>query len=350
MVSRLFLLAVAIVCGLSQSQAPSSPPEAPTGYHALVDAYRVSGPAEVRLLLEMPRERISAEVARAIADNSGWQWSDLRAAAMLHTEAAFSRVRNDNTGAADAHLVLAQRLLTRVTSLSPPQEDFEWRWHLAVAGMLEELRVRGLPKRLNDYASARWATQRGREMYVRGLQFEARGNAEGRVLRPGDSVLMIPPDRLQSHWFVLAASAFTAALKEDPTLGAAALHLGRIRTIQGHRGDAIALLQQSLGHVDPAVVYMSALLLGSLEEREERFDAAEKFYRQALSAFPYGQSAPLALAQLLSRTGRDGAARSTLLQRLTTPPRAIEPSWAYGAAPEVENGTRVGLLRAETWK
>jgi hypothetical protein len=348
-----FVLASCVLCAASlaaRGMAQSHPPNPPLEYRALVEAYRESGPAEVEQLLTIPRDLIGPAVDEAVAEQSGWSWDDLRGAAMLHTEVGVRMARSRDARNADFHLLSAQRLLARVTALSPPQEDFEWRWHFAVPAMLDELRAPGIAKRLYVYAAAKWKGRGGRTKYVRGIQLESRGNAGGRVLRPGESVLATGPEQLQSHWFVLAAEAFAGALRDEPKLGAAALHLGRIRMIQGQRSEATELLRRALDDVDPAVVYMAALLLGSLEERNDHFGEAETMYRRALSAFPYGQSAPIALAQLLSRTGRDAEAQATLVRRLTTTPRAIEPSWAYAAGPSVEGGTRVGLLRAETWK
>ena len=334
----------------ARATAQAQPASPPLEYRTLVESYRVSGPAEVDQLLSLPRDRINPAVDQAIADKSGWNWDDLRGAAMLHTEAALRLARGRDGRSADFHLLAAQRLLARVTALAPPQEDFEWRWYMALSAVLEELRSPAIAKRIRVYAAARWRGREGRAKYVRGIQLESRGNAGGRVLRPGQSGFTTGPEQLQSHWFSLAAEAFAGALRDEPKLGAAALHLGRIRMIQGQRGEAAVLLRGALDDIDPSVVYMAALLLGSLSERDGQFDDAEKLYRQALAAFPYGQSAPIALAQLLSRTGRDAEAHATLARRLTTGPRAIEPSWAYAAGPSVEGGTRVGLLRAETWK
>jgi tetratricopeptide (TPR) repeat protein len=138
-------------------------------------------------------------------------------------------------------------------------------------------------------------------------------------------------------------------LQQDPSLHAAALHLGRIRMLQGQRLEAATLFRSALASVDPSVAYLAALFLGSLEEREERFGEAEAFYRDAVRRVPYGQAAPLALAQLLSRTGREVEARQVLAARLQTRTVIVEPMWAYGP-PDEDPATQIDLLRMEVWK
>jgi hypothetical protein len=119
--------------------------------------------------------------------------------------------------------------------------------------------------------------------------------------------------------------------------------------LQENSGEAAAFFRAALTDVDPAVRYLAALFLGTLEERDRHFDAAEKLYRDAVRYLPYGQSAPLALSELLSRTGREADARRVLSTRLLRMnAEVLEPFWAYG--PEEVPATRFDLLRVEVWK
>jgi tetratricopeptide (TPR) repeat protein len=119
--------------------------------------------------------------------------------------------------------------------------------------------------------------------------------------------------------------------------------------LQGNAIEAAALFRSALTDVDPAVRYLASLFLGTLEERDQHVDAAEKLYREALNYVPYGQSAPLALSELLSRTGREADARRVLAARLLRiNTEVLEPFWAYG--PEDVPATRFDLLRVEVWK
>jgi tetratricopeptide (TPR) repeat protein len=215
---------------------------------------------------------------------------------------------------------------------------------------VDALGGRGTRKRLDEYAWSKWGHDAARAQFVRGLGLEYRGAREGRILAPGESATFSRGDGREVY-FVPAAAAFSEALKEDPELLAAALHLGRLRMLDGHRDEAAALFRSALADADPSVAYLGALFLGSLEERAERFDDAERLYRDALTRVPYGQSAPLALAELLSRTGREAEARKALADRLLrVDASVIEPLWTYVTTPDQEIGTRFDLLRMEVWK
>jgi tetratricopeptide (TPR) repeat protein len=319
-------------------------------YRAIVDAYRREGNAQITQVLEMPRADVRRFVGVATEASSPWSWEEQRAAAMLHSEAALQLIASRDAGGADEHLELAQRLLARVAERAPAQDDYAWRWHRVMIPLVAELGARGLAPRLRAYADARWGRNAALASFLHGLQAEWHGNSEGRILAPGSAAAFVRAEDRQDHWFASAALAYSEALRQDPSLEAAALHLGRVRMIQGHRTEAAGLFKNAVDASDPAVAYMAALFLGSIEEREEHFDEAEKWYRQAAAKVPYGQSAPLALAQLLSRAGRDEEGRALLAARLKSPTRSMDPLWAYVARPDQELGTRFDLLRVEVWR
>lgn len=322
-----------------------------TDYRALVDSYRSNGAAEIDRVLTTPREELDRAADAAGSPTSPWDWQEVRAAAMLHSEAAVRALRALDPGAAGFQITLAQRLLNHVVSRSRTQEDFAWRWYTVVPRLLGSLGESSVRKRLEAYAAIRWGYDVARGKYVRGLGFESTGAREGQaILRPGASGAFTTTER-QASWFVPAAAAFADALKENPHWRAAAVHLGRIRMLQGQRDEAATLFRSALEDADPSVAYLAALFLASLEERAERFASAETLYRNAVARIPYGQSAPLALAELLSRTGRDAEARDTLAARLLKPGAAVsEPLWTFASAPDQEVGTRFDLLRMEVWK
>jgi len=314
---------------------------------ALVDAYRRNGRPEVAQLMSQPRPAVQSTADAALSDPA-WKWDELRAAAMLYAEAAVEAQRKKDSGAADFYLTIGQKFIERTYSVERTQASFAARWYGTVAQLVDLYGGRGLAKRLADYAQSKWPQSSAQASLRRGLQLEARGARDGAVLEPGQSTVFKGVE-LQSTWFVPAAEAFGDAIKGDPGRGAAAVHLGRLRMLERKRDEAAALFRTALDDDEPAVAYMAALFLGSLEEREEHYDAAEKLYRQAIARFPYGQSAPLALAELLSRSGR-AADASAALAVLRPGFRAIEPLWVYCAMPDEELGTRFDLLRAEVWK
>lgn len=341
-------LALGIVLCASVAHAAIAALPAAADHRTLVDEYRKDGTPQIEQLLGMPAADVQREVVAALSAASGWSWEELRGAAMLHTEAALRAQKNKDGGGADLHIGLAQKLLDRVVDLSPPQKDFAWRWYFVVPRLLAAVGAGGLGKRVGQYGESKLPREPARASYLRGLGFEATGAREAVVPEPGESSVFSGSIRVEAY-LVPAAEAFADALKQDGALRCAALHLGRIRMLQGQRDEAAALFRTAMDDVDPAVAYLAALFLGSLEELNGRFDAAETLYRNALRRIPWGQSAPLALSELLSRTGREAAAREILAERLKLT-GIVEPLWAYAANPTGELGTRFDLLRMEVWK
>ncbi len=182
------------------------------------------------------------------------------------------------------------------------------------------------------------------------MLFELQGCLRGSELaavRPGKpaSELLLP------RWFNPASRILEEILNTEPGILGAALHLGRMRMIEGRAEEAAGYFERAQKSVDPRVRYLATLFLGSLDERAGRLDDAEKRYREALAAYGWGQAAHLALAQLLSRTGRDQEARALLIDRFgDRTVRVIEPLWTYLAGPDDELGARFDELRAEVWR
>jgi len=295
----------------------------------------------------MPREELTTAVDQAVRNTTGWPWEDLRAAAMLHSETCVTAADKGRT--CEFQIMQAERLLERTIGLSPRQEDFVWRWYHAMAPMLNALGQKSLARGIETQAAEKWRLDRARAAYVQGLELESKGAHEP-ITQTSTGPNAYDKAGARAGHFAQAGELFTRALQQRPDLTAAALHLGRIRMLQGNAGQAAALFRSALADVDPAVRYLAARFLGSLEERVGRFEAAEKLYRDALEYVSYGQSAPLALSELLSRTGREVEARSVLAARvLRMNAEVLEPFWAYGPTDEAP-ATRFDLLRVEVWK
>lgn len=330
----------------------ATPPAAaqPAAYRTLVDSYRMHGADEIDAVLGMSREAAAAAVDGALSKSESWSWDELRAAAMLHSQACVVALKKDHADACDLHLGLAQRLLQRTVALSPPQEDFDWRWHMVMSEVLRNLGGKKLAAELAVDTRRIWEQDIARTDYLRGLQYELKAAREGiasTVVGPA----MFARSGSQAGYLAAAADLFARALKQKPELRAAALHLGRVRMLQDQGTEAASLFRSALASVDPCVRYLAALFLGSLEERDQRFDGAEHLYREAISLVPWGQSASLALAELLSRRGRDAEARQVLAQRLLHEDADIlDPFWVYTAAPDEALASHFDLLRMEVWK
>ncbi len=87
-----------------------------------------------------------------------------------------------------------------------------------------------------------------------------------------------------------------------------------------------------------------------LEEQDGRFDQAEARYRAAMSTFAWGQSGPLALAHLLSRTNREAESRAVTKRMLERRGPKADPLWTYLSSPGSEPGAVLHLIRAELWQ
>ena len=145
-----------------------------TNYRALVESYRRNGGDEIDRVLRVRREVIDRAVDDALSAPAGWAWNELRAAAMLHSEAAISALRAKDSPACDLHITFAQRLLDRVVSLSRAQQDFAWRWYMIAPHLVGSLGEKGIGKRLDAYAREKWGRDTARTQYLRGLEFESK--------------------------------------------------------------------------------------------------------------------------------------------------------------------------------
>ncbi len=342
---RSYVSAALILLSAHVTVAPRASAQ-PASYRALVQSYRELGGAETNALRAMSREAVAAAVDEAISGASSWAWEDLRAAAMLHCEACVTATDKGST--CEFQIMQAERLLERTMRLSPRQEDFAWRWYHVMPRVLDSVGQKSLALGIETQAAQKWHLDMARAEYLQGLELESKGSHEPTALTAVGPNAYDKAGARATH-FVRASELFTTALQRRPDLTVAALHLGRIRMLEDKNEQAAALFRSALIDVDPSVRYLAALFLGSLEEREGRFDAAEKLYRDAMQSMPYGQSAPLALSELLSRTGREAEARSALTARvLRMNAQVVEPFWAYG--PDGDTATEFDLLRVEVWK
>jgi hypothetical protein len=317
-------------------------------YHALVDAYRKDGAPQVEQLLAVSRQEADRAVTAALSSSSGWPWEDIRAAAMLHTEAGLRGQKNKDSRGAEFHVTLAQKLLDRVVELSRPQKDYAIRWYDVVPRMLRTLGGGGLGTRLQAYGESKWGRDPARASYTRGLGFEATAAREGVIPEPGETSLFSGSTRSKRTWYRRRKRSRT---RSSRTLSSTAPRC--ISAASGCcRGSATRQRCSSASRWTTWIQQWRTLrryFSDPLRSGNERFDAAEKLYSDALRRIPWGQSAPLALSELLSRTGRGREAREVLAGRFKLA-GIVEPLWGYAANPAEELGTRFDLLRMEVWK
>lgn len=334
--------------------APARPfAQPPPTYRQIVDRYRTSANDGVERMLALAEAARSAGVEQAVSASGpdAWSWEELAAAAMMHTDAGFYFLSKQEPGM--PHLLIAEKLLDHALIATRGHAAFVRRWYDVVERVIRRYgdapNAKWFAARYTDRFRDRPQTAKALAAYYRGVFAELDGCQKGEFLTI--TGLTESGGHLVQRYFVPAARELEAALSLDADLLDAALHLGRIRMLEGRDGDAIALFDRAAGSETRAVAYLAHLFLGSLAERTARWDAAEKSYRAAVATFPAGQSASIALAQLLDRRGRvveaDGLIAAQLARRSS---QVVEPWWAYFDEAMPEAVLAVRLLRAETAK
>ncbi len=318
------ILAIGVSAGLGSRLAAARQLD----YRTLVESYRTGTASTTERIAAVPAGDLEASVERAVEDRTGaWDWQAIRAAAVLHTELWYRALLEKREPAFD-HLSASVRLFERLSDLEPRQVEYIDRWRQIVAGLL--------PKLTNATAAANFVVrtaqtfplapsrQHAARAFAAGLDAERR--AVERTVRSG---LLTWSDDSPARWAAAAVSAYSEALKRDPSFEMASLHLGRVRMLQGNGDDAAPYFERATGAGDPRVRYLAHLFLGSLAERNARYAVAERAYLEAMRAYPFGQSASLALSQLLSRTGREADARQLLALFTSRKGGSVEPLWTY---------------------
>ena len=145
----------------------------------------------------------------------------------------------------------------------------------------------------------------------------------------------------------LAEHQFEDVLRREPSFTPAALHLGRLRLLEGKPDKAAALLSAAATGEDPRVRYLALLFSGAIHERGGRVAQAEHCYREAVAEYPRGQSAVLALSALLDRHGRSDDARVLVEAHFTRDQKHLDPLWTYLAQPERQRALLFDELRDE---
>lgn len=340
----LFVLLIAAV-----PRADAQPADA---YRTLVDDYRRYGASAVTAATNLGEPAVTAAVDAALSDKATppWTWEELRAAAILHTEAALQFVQRAELSPANVHLTAAARLLDGVTVRAPAQQDYAYRWHDLMGSWLRQLGARGMADVVRRRQRDRFGEAPARARFTSGVNYEILGSIDSTAASSQDIGFLGQHGELPSRWWITAAREFESALTADEQFLPAALHLGRIRMLQERPADAAPLLRRAASSSDPRVRYLASLFLGAIAERQDRLDEAETLYRDGVALYPWGQSAHLALAELLSRTGRDTDARTLLIDKFGRAPRIIEPLWTYLLKPGQEPATLWDEIRCEVWK
>ena len=340
----LLCFAVLITVGAGRELPPAG--RTATAYRQLVDDYRHRSGASVErasTLVETEIQSVIDAALNARDDSPPWMGEELRAAAMLHTDVCLWLLKSGRADAALVHLNAARRIVEAALR-DRSSQPFASLWYRNVSEILIKVGAPAWGTELTTRSRPVLAHSKGEAAFVRGLEMEIVA-CEVDAGVPVDGIGMRLSTPLNA-----AAAHFEEALRQDASLHKAALHLGRSRLFLGALGDARRWLEAATHSPLASDRHLAFLYLGSMEERDARLDQAEAHYRAAMSAFPWGQSGPLALARLLSRTSRETESRAIVGKMLDQRGLTVDPLWTYLASPGSEPGTVLDLIRAEIWQ
>jgi tetratricopeptide (TPR) repeat protein len=345
MPSRALLWCAVVMTVGAGPQVPSAGPAG--AYRQLVDDYRHQSAASLQRASALAPAEIRSfvdEVLTGAGEPAAWTGTDMLAAAMLHTDVCFWLLRSGSADGAFAHLNAALRLVEAAAPRDGSLQALASLWYPNVSALLTKsgapvwgANVLKRSQAVLSYSEGYAAFSRGLGLEIVACQVDAGVPAHGFGMR-----LSTP--------LHAAAGFYEEALRRDASLHEAALHLGRTRILLGDLADARRWLEVATQSPLAGDRYLAFLYLGSMEEQDGRFDQAEVRYRAAMSAFPWGQSGPLALARLLGRTNREAESRAVTKRMLEQRGPKVDPLWTYLTSPGSEPGAVLHLMRAKLWQ
>ena len=273
-------------------------------YWAVVKKYQAGQTAPaIKEMSSWPQDRIAkvqatqfqpeAALDDLLMSKTEWKPASLRAAAMLHTEVGLAAVKRSALTLFQFHAGIADGWLNLADNRKPAiPGGLRSRWNVTVARVFlinsEFPAAEAFLERLNT----KIANDPG-VMLAFGTAKESRA-------------MRMTPDlqREREELRSAAASLFERALAIDATLVEARLRLARIALDRGDDAGAekeLAAVKQA--SKTPSHVYLVNLWLGQIRERQKNWNAAADLYVEAIKLLPDGQSAYVALADVLKANG-----------------------------------------------
>jgi tetratricopeptide (TPR) repeat protein len=334
---RLRSVVAVLVLVVSLVPAGVATPSAQSEYRSMVEEYRSGRRGVLDKVGAADAAQIDGwlELARS-TDGKAWDWETLRAAAIMHTEAWSAALRDQRNDAAKLHLETSIRLFERVRDLAPPQSDFIDRWRTVVSGLLRKTVNKGLADDFDQRTAPSFPADTARQAAMRSflLGLEAERDASSAFV-PSDYIASASFGMRQQSW-ASALTAYQDARQRNPDDKLTLLHLGRVRMRLNSWADARRDFTQAATASDPRVRYLALLFLGSIAERDGKYNEAEQSYLEAMKTYPLGQAWSLALSQLLSRTGREAEARKAIEVLGSRKGNVVEPLWTYLPPPALD--------------
>ncbi len=272
-------------------------------YRAFIERYRsgdYAGAVDSAMAGSMrPASAVLALwTSRAVPD-----WIDrsfIETAALLHIDVAARLWRRDLYQDASSHVEVARRFAEASTTPSATGDGFRRRWYLGAALLharhvapneataFFERALQAAPDDIAILTAASWLHER--LALLPGLN-------RGAAL----AAIEVTRDRHLAE----AARLARVALATDPSATEASLRLGRVETERGHLVVASNILENVVAREATSAHerYIGLLLLGGVRERQGQREAAAANYQQAVTQWPEGQSARVALALVLRESG-----------------------------------------------
>ena len=301
-------------------------------YRALVHLYRSGrGQDATTQLAAWPHDDVAGAVKAAAAE---WTPAERMVAAILHADTANVLL--------DAHPDDAAFLFdtgyTLVQAAGPAPFGAERgdatprRWYYVVASMLISA------ARLDGWEGAAPVVHQGllafpgdaTLYFVRGTLIEMRIQTRWSFTGLRNE---LPDSPIERQWFDRiakgAVDAYEHALNINPHLAIAQLHIGWLRLFLGDRRRARPALEAALANADSDTVrYLAHLFLGSVDERDKRFDDARHEYEAAFEIGAGYQAACVALSRAEERAGHSSRARE-IAQQCVQVSAHDDPWWDY---------------------
>jgi tetratricopeptide (TPR) repeat protein len=305
-------------------------------------------------ILKVQQIQYQPEVAlpTGLESKAEWQPRFLRGAAMLHTEIALAAFRardgaqfEFHTGIADGWLALADDRKSAAGSLRS-------RWNVAIARLLLANAETGLAERYLERINERIPGDPA-ILLVFGTVKETqatRQNLPWANGKPEDPALITSA---RDSALNAAATLLQRAAGADASLVEARLRLARIHTLKQEDAKAEPLLTAILASQPAAPIkYLASVLLGGIRERQKQFDPAARLYVEAILAVPDGQSAYLALSQIMHAANHrdDAAAVLDKMFARRASQLTADPWWIYPLGLDTALEARFGQLRDEIRK
>ena len=342
--SRALLCCAAV---MAVGAGPQLPPAGPAAYRQLVDDYRHQSATSLQRASALTEAEIRSfldDVLNPAGESATWTGADLLAAAMLHTDVCLWFLRSGGETAAFAHLAAAIRLVEVAAARDRSSRALANVWYRNVPALLNKSGAPAWGAALGKRSEPVLPSSEGYAAFARGLGLEIVAcQVDAGVPPSGFGMRLSTP-------LHAAAGFYEDALRRDGSLHEAALHLGRSRLMLGNLADARRWLEAATQSPLASDRYLAFLYPGIDGGTGRPLRPGEARYRAAMSTFAWGQSGPLALAHLLSRTDREAESRAVTKRMLEQRGPKADPLWTYLSSPGSEPGAVLHLIRAELWQ